>query len=146
MSGRSPPLCCTLSYELPCRATKHNNAEDIVVHSLEGSNNIPGTIIVASNHTKIGAHFCCCSAGCCGSKGARRKQQKKKGPKNKQINKYLFIYAAFMVPAGRSVGRSSGPVLPAVSSAGWRVCYLHTRTPPPAVPFHCQHSTPHMPL
>ena len=46
-------------------------------------------------------------------------------------------HSCFMVTVGRSVG---WPVFPAVSSAGWRVCYLHTITPPP-VPLPTQHPT-----
>ena len=68
---------------------------------------------------------------CCGSKGARRKHEKKRPPPKK--------IAALWCP---SVGRSGGPVFPAVSSAGWRVCYLHTITPPPPpVPLPTQHHT-----
>ena len=66
---------------------------------------------------------------CCDSKSARREQQKKKSPPPK-------IAALWCL----SVDRSGGPVFPVVSSAGWRVCYLHTITPP-SLPFHCQHST-----
>ena len=83
---------------------------------------------MASNHTKIGAHFCCCSAGYCGSKGARRKQANPL-PK-KSINESLYIFM-LLYGARRSVGRSGGSVFPVVSSAGWRFCYLHTRTSPP---------------
>ena len=92
---------------------------------------------MASNNTKIGAHDCCCSAG---SIAATRKAQgaskKKKTSPPKKI-------AALWCP---SVGRSGGPVFPAVSSAGWRVCYLHTITPPPSrsttntAPHICHHS------
>ena len=71
---------------------------------------------------------------CCGSKGARRKQaSKKKAPPQK-------------IAALWSVGRSGGPLFPAVSSAGWRVCYLHTITPPPSrstantAPHICHHN------
>ena len=96
-------------------------------------------IIVASDNTKIGAHFRCCFAGCCGSIAAAQKAQgvskkkKKSPPKNKKL-----LYGT-----RRSVGRSHGPVFPAVSSAGWRVCYFPTITHPP-LSFHCQHSTPSM--
>ena len=80
---------------------------------------------MASHNTKIGAHFLLLFCwllrlDCCGSKGARCKQQKKSPPQK---------IAALWCP---SVGRSGGPVFPAVSSAGWRVCYLHTITPPPS--------------
>ena len=53
----------------------------------------------------------------------RRKAQakKKRSPKEKK--------AALWCP---SVGRSGGPVFPAVNSAGGRFCCLHTITPPPS--------------
>ena len=79
-------------------------------------------------------HFCCCSAG---SIAAARKAQsaskKKKGPPKKKK-------AALWCP---SVGRSGGPVFPAVSSVGGSFCCLHTITspPPPPVTLPTQHPT-----
>ena len=70
----------------------------------------------------------------------RRKAQAKKKKKKKATNKIAALWCP-------SVGRSGGPVFPALSSAGWRVCYLHTITPPllsrstaNTVPHICHHS------
>ena len=91
---------------------------------------------VASNNTKIGAHSCCCSSGFCGSIAAARKAQ---GARRKQKKAPQRNIAASWCP---SVSRSGGPVFPAVSSVGWRVCYWHTIIPPPPpVPLPTQHPT-----
>ena len=66
--------------------------------------------------------------------GARRNAQAKtkKGLPKKN--------SCVMVPVGRSVGWAG---FPSVSSAGWRVCYLYTITPPlpPPFPLPTQHPT-----
>ena len=64
---------------------------------------------MASNNAKIRGHFCSCSAG---SIAAARKAQDASKKIKKTPPKKL---AALWCP---SVGRSGGPVFPAVSSAG----------------------------